>query len=68
MSNGGTTLKQIKWPLLFFAFGAASCMIGIGIAIGERSVMGVIACIIALVLVMGFGFKKKKKMREAGEL
>lgn len=43
-------------------------MIGIGIAIGERSVMGVIACIIALVIVMGFGFKKKKKMREAGEL
>lgn len=43
-------------------------MIGIGIAIGERSVMGVIASIIALVIVMGFGFKKKKKMREAGEL
>ncbi|MGA9226094.1 MAG: YlaF family protein [Mesobacillus sp.] len=61
-------MKQIKWPLLFFAFAATSCMIGIGIAIGERSVMGVIACIIALVIVMGFGFKKKKKMREAGEL
>lgn len=43
-------------------------MIGIGIAIGERSVAGTFACIIALVLVMGFGFKKKKKMREAGEL
>jgi hypothetical protein len=68
MSNGGTTLKQIKWPLLFFAFAAASCMIGIGIAIGERSVIGVLTCIAALVFVMGFGFKKKKKMREAGEL
>jgi hypothetical protein len=43
-------------------------MIGIGIAIGERSVIGVIACIAALVFVMGFGFKTKKKMREAGEL
>lgn len=61
-------MKQIKWPLLFFAFAAASCMIGIGIAIGERSVIGVIACIVALMFVMGFGFKKKKKMREAGEL
>jgi hypothetical protein len=68
MSNGGFTLTQIKWPLLFFAFAAASCMIGIGIAIGERSVAGTFACIIALVFVMGFGFKKKKKMREAGEL
>lgn len=43
-------------------------MIGIGIAIGERSIAGTIACIVALVFVMGFGFKKKKKMREAGEL
>jgi hypothetical protein len=65
---GGISLKQIKWPLLFFAFAAASCMIGIGIAIGERSIAGTIACIVALVFVMGFGFKKKKKMREAGEL
>lgn len=61
-------MKQIKWPLLFFAIAAASCMIGIGIAIGERSVSGVIACIVALIFVMGFGFKKKKQMREAGEL
>jgi hypothetical protein len=68
MSNGGTTLKQIKWPLLFFAFAAASCMIGIGIAIGERSLIGIIGSIAALVVVMGTGFKKKKKMRENGEL
>jgi len=68
MSNGGFTLNQIKWPLLFFAFAAASCMIGIGIAIGERSVIGVIACFVVLMFVMGFGFRKKKKMREAGEL
>lgn len=61
-------MKQIKWPLLFFAFAAASCMIGIGIAIGERSIAGTLACIIALVFVMGFGFKKKKQMREAGEI
>ncbi|MCM3572928.1 MULTISPECIES: YlaF family protein [Mesobacillus] len=61
-------MKQIKWPLLFFAFAAASCMIGIGIAIGERSIAGTLACIIALIFVMGFGFKKKKQMREAGEL
>lgn len=61
-------MKQIKWPLLFFAFAAASCMIGIGIAIGERSLIGIIGSIAALVVVMGTGFKKKKKMRENGEL
>ena len=61
-------MKQIKWPLLFFAFAAASCMIGIGIAIGERSLIGIIGSIAALVFVMGTGFKKKKKMRENGEL
>jgi len=66
--NGGTILKEIKWPMLFFAFAAASCMIGIGIAIGERSAIGAIASIVALVVVMGFGFKTKKKMRESGEL
>lgn len=68
MSNGGTSLNKIKWPLLFFAFAAASCMIGIGIAIAERSTLGAIGCIVALVIVMGYGFKTKKKMRERGEL
>lgn len=61
-------MKQIKWPLLFFAFAAASCMIGIGIAIGERSLIGAIGSIAVLILVMGFGFKQKKRMRESGEL
>lgn len=61
-------MKQIKWPMLFFAFAAATCMIGIGIAIGERSLIGAIACVLALIVVMGLGFKTKKKMRESGEL
>jgi hypothetical protein len=41
---------------------------GIGISIAERSWIGILACIVALVFVMGFGFKTKKKMREAGKL
>lgn len=61
-------LKQVKWPLLAFAIGAALCMMGIGIAVAERSVTGILAAIIALLLIMGFGFKTKKKMRENGVL
>ncbi|UII57261.1 YlaF family protein [Cytobacillus spongiae] len=61
-------MKQIKWPLLFFAIAAATCIMGIGIAIGERSIIGVLVSMVALVFVMGFGFKTKKKMRESGEL
>ncbi|MFD2443370.1 YlaF family protein [Bacillus sp. CGMCC 1.16607] len=61
-------MKKIKWPLLFFALLATASIMGIGIAIGERSILGIIACILALVFVMGFGFTTKKKMRENGKL
>ncbi len=45
---------------------AAVCMISIGIAIGERSILGVILAIIGLNAVMASGFIFKKKMREKG--
>ncbi|QED47390.1 YlaF family protein [Cytobacillus dafuensis] len=61
-------MKKIKWPLLAFAIAAALCIMGIGIAIAEESMIGILGSIIALVLVMGFGFKTKKKMRENGLL
>lgn len=61
-------MSEIKWPLLFFAIAAAACMMGTGIAVGFRSTMGIIISIIALIIVMGFGFKTKKKMRENGQL
>ncbi|CAM3405121.1 YlaF family protein [Cytobacillus oceanisediminis] len=61
-------MKNIKWPLLAFAIGAALCMMGIGVAVAERSIIGIIFSIILLVFVMGFGFKTKKKMREDGLL
>ncbi|PWW19810.1 hypothetical protein DFO73_1184 [Cytobacillus oceanisediminis] len=61
-------MKNIKWPLLAFAVGAALCMMGIGVAVAERSIIGIIFSIILLVFVMGFGFKIKKKMREDGLL
>ncbi|MBU8877666.1 YlaF family protein [Bacillus sp. FJAT-29790] len=61
-------MKKIKWPLLAFAIGAALCMMGIGVAVAERSILGITASIFALIFVMGFGFKTKKKMRENGLL
>jgi arginine exporter protein ArgO len=65
---GANKMKQIKWPMLFIAILAAATIMGIGIAIAERSLIGILLCIIGLLFVMGFGFKTKKKMREAGKL
>jgi len=57
-----------KWIFLVLAILAACCMAGIGISVGFRSVVGIILSIIALIIVMGFGFTTKKKYREAGKL
>lgn len=61
-------MKQIKWTFVGFAILAAASISGIGIAIGERSILGALFCVAALVVIMGMGFKTKKKMRENGEL
>ncbi|WP_066289579.1 YlaF family protein [Bacillus sp. FJAT-29937] len=61
-------MKQIKWPLLAFAIAAALCMMGIGVAIAEKSIAGILGAILLLIFTMGFGFKTKKKMRENGLL
>jgi arginine exporter protein ArgO len=61
-------MKRVKWPLLFYAILAAASIIGIGIAIAEKSLIGVISCIVAVIFIMGMGFKTKKRLRENGEL
>ena len=61
-------MKQIKWIFVVYATLAAVSIMGIGVAIGEESILGVIGSIIALVLVMGFGFKTKAKYRTNGQL
>ncbi|MCI2253241.1 DUF5325 family protein [Domibacillus sp. 8LH] len=61
-------MPTIQWPFLGFAVLAAACMIGIGIAIGEGSILGGALSIILLLAVMGFGFSYKAKMRRAGKL
>ncbi|OIK09626.1 hypothetical protein BIV60_23405 [Bacillus sp. MUM 116] len=61
-------MKQIKWSLLLYAFLAAAFIAGIGVAIAEQSIIGTIGCIIAVILIMGMGFKTKAKMRANGQL
>ncbi|WP_410914315.1 YlaF family protein [Priestia filamentosa] len=61
-------LKSIKWGLLLYAIlGTLSIML-IGVFLGEGSMVGVIGCIVALIVIIGLGFTTKKKLREAGKL
>jgi hypothetical protein len=57
-----------KWIFIVFAFLAAASMIGIGIAVGERSILGIVLAIVGLNAVMASGFILKKRMREKGIL
>ena len=61
-------MKKIESLFLLFALVATSCIVGIGISVAERSIIGIISCILLLILVMGIGFITKKKMRENGFL
>jgi hypothetical protein len=61
-------MNQIKWIFIVYAVLAAACIMGIGVSIGEKSILGVLASLIAVVAVMGMGFKTKAKMRANGEL
>ena len=64
----GLLMKDIKWIFVLYSIAAILSMCAIGIAVGFRSILGGIVAIIALTLVMGYGFKTKKKMREQGLL
>jgi FtsH-binding integral membrane protein len=61
-------MNRVKWPLLIYSILAALSIMGIGVAIAEKSLLGVIGCIAAVIVIMGLGFTTKKKMRERGEL
>lgn len=61
-------MKDIKWVFVWYALAAVLAMCFIGFSIGRSSLLGGILSIVALILIMGNGFKTKKKMREAGTL
>lgn len=61
-------MNKIKWIFVVYSILAACSIMGIGISIGEKSVIGIITSILAVIVVMGMGFKTKAKMRTNGEL
>ncbi|MBM7716762.1 YlaF family protein [Siminovitchia sp. FSL H7-0308] len=61
-------MTGIKWNFLCLAILAAFSIVGMGISLGVQSMLGMLICLIILVSVMGYGFKMKKKLREAGRL
>jgi len=54
-------MSRYQIVTLALALGVTACLVGIGIAIGERSLPGVIGCILGTVLLMGAGFSYKRK-------
>ncbi|MBW8348680.1 YlaF family protein [Bacillus sp. IITD106] len=61
-------MNGIKWNLLLLATIGAFSIVGFGISVGASSYIGMIACLIILIAVTGYGFKTKKKMRDEGKL
>ncbi|WP_458414034.1 DUF5325 family protein [Schinkia sp. CFF1] len=61
-------MKKINFLFLGLAIATVIALMSIGVAIAERSILGVILSIIASILIMGVGFSLKKKMREANKL
>ncbi|GMB08605.1 hypothetical protein EDD69_10523 [Thermolongibacillus altinsuensis] len=57
-------MKRFQPIFLIFSLLAVATMMGIGIFISERNIIGIIACIIAMFAVMGFGFATKKRMQQ----
>ena len=61
-------MRDIKWIFVLFSLCAMLSMAFIGIAVAFRSILLIILGIILLFVVMGYGFKTKKKMRDQGLL
>lgn len=65
---GVIVLSNIKWVFVLFSLGAMLSMGLIGVAIALRNIPLALLFLALLFVVMGFGFKTKKKMREEGLL
>lgn len=61
-------MKNIKFIFLAYALAVTACLVGVGFAVGNQSIIGILAFIAAAIILMGFGFKTKKKYREEGRL
>ncbi|MFM1653420.1 DUF5325 family protein [Brevibacillus sp. B_LB10_24] len=54
-------MNRYQAVTLALAVGVAFSLVGVGIAIGEQSVIGIFACLIAATVLMGGGFMYKRK-------
>ena len=61
-------MKNIKWIFVFYSIAAVASMCAIGVAVAMRSIPLALLAILAVILIMGNGFKTKKRMREQGTL
>lgn len=61
-------MKKSKWKFLLLAIAAVMGMILCGVAVGQKSALGIIGSLALLFFAMGFGFALKRKMRERGQL
>jgi len=61
-------MKNINFLFLGLAIATVISLMLIGVAVAERSILGIISSILASILLMGFGFMMKKRMRAANKL
>ncbi|KMK96652.1 YlaF family protein [Rossellomorea marisflavi] len=61
-------MGNIKWIFVLFSLLAAVSLMGIAISISLQSILLAVGSFAALMVVMGFGFKTKKRYREEGRL
>ncbi len=61
-------MGSIKWNFLLLAILAAASIVGMGVALAEYSLIGILVCFIIFMAVTGYGFATKKKYRDAGKL
>lgn len=61
-------MKKMNILFLGLAILTVICLMSIGISIAEKSIQGIILATTATILITGFGFMMKKKMRAAGKL
>ncbi|MGX1264793.1 hypothetical protein RKD55_002597 [Rossellomorea marisflavi] len=61
-------MGNIKWIFVLFSLLAAVSLMGIAISISLQSILLALGSFVALIVVMGFGFKTKKRYREEGRL
>ncbi|MBR8659991.1 MULTISPECIES: DUF5325 family protein [Bacillales] len=54
-------MSRYQWITLALALAVAACFIGVGVAIGERSWLGVVVGIVGAIVLMGLGFTYKRK-------